>query len=100
MTFAAIVVCQVGNLFVCRNPTRSAFRSSPLSNSLLLPALLAELALLALFVYVPPIARAFGLSPLEGAHWALLLALGPTLVVFEEARKAFCRRARLASRNC
>ena len=46
------------------------------------------LALLLGLIYVPPLARVFGLAPLEPIHWMILAAFAPALLLLEEARKA------------
>lgn len=86
MTMAAIVMCQVGNVLVCRR-TAHPFRGLS-QNRLLLLGLAVELGLLLALVYVPPVARVFGLAPLGLAHWALLLACPVVLVALEAGRRA------------
>lgn len=96
MTFAGIVACQIGNVFACRSSRHSVFRSPTGANHLLFAGVVCELGLLIAMLYLPPIARVFGLAPLRPEHW-LVLAGYPVLIVgFEELRKRLSG-ARVAS---
>jgi magnesium-transporting ATPase (P-type) len=61
--FAVIACCQVANAFACRSTTRPAWALPPLSNRLLVGAVLAELVLLVAFLGFPPV------SDLLGGSW-------------------------------
>jgi magnesium-transporting ATPase (P-type) len=91
MTLAGIVACQVGNGFACRSSTQSVFKLRLTGNHFLLVGVAVELALLLLLIYVPTLARVFGLSPLGLEHWAMLAAFAPLVLLAEEARKALAR---------
>jgi magnesium-transporting ATPase (P-type) len=93
MSLAGIVACQIGNAFACRSTHRSSWQLGFATNRLLLLGIGAEIALLVLIIYVPPLASIFGLAPLDLRHWALLLAFGPLLLALEEVRKAVRARA-------
>ena len=69
----------------------------PLGNRLLVGAVLIEALALLAFVYVPPLAGALGMQPLEPAQWLPVLVTPLVLVAAEEARKAIVR-ARLSPR--
>lgn len=62
-TFTAIVFGQVTNAFACRSTVRPAWRIPLRDNRLLIGAILAELAMLAAFLCIPPIAHLLGQSP-------------------------------------
>lgn len=62
-TFSAIVFGQVINVFACRSTVRFAWQIPVRVNRLLIGAVLAELLLLATFLYVPSIAHLLGQSP-------------------------------------
>jgi hypothetical protein len=51
-----------------------------------------ELVLLAILIYVPALAQAFGLAPLSLEHWLFLASFAPVFLLLEEARKAARRR--------
>lgn len=92
MTLAGIVACQVGNAFACRSDSESIWRLGFTTNRVLLGAIVAEVCLLLILIYVLPLRTMFGLAPLAPIHWLLLLAFGPLLLLFEEGRKALRRR--------
>lgn len=97
MSLAGIVACQVGNSFACRSPTRSVFRLGWFSNSLLLVGIGIEVAMLAVLIYVPPLAKIFELAPLSLPHWLVLATFAPALLFAEEARKWLVRTRRVQS---
>ena len=91
-SLAAIILMQVANVFVCRDPLRSAFSSNPFSNRLLLVGLAFELLLLAALVYSPPGHQMFGTAPLGSAVWLFILPFPLVMLALEELRKALARR--------
>jgi len=97
MTLAGIVACQVGNAFACRSRSESIWHLGFGTNRMLLGGIAAELTLLLVLIYTPPLRIAFGLAPLASWHWLLLLTFGPVLLFFEEGRKALRRRAKPTS---
>jgi magnesium-transporting ATPase (P-type) len=98
MVFAAIVVMQMANAFECRSDPASLFAIGPLSNRLLVGAVLIEALALLGFVYVPVIASALGQVPLGAPQWALVLCTPWVLLAAEEGRKAIVR-ARIVRRG-
>ena len=92
MTFAAIVLMQVANVFACRSEHLSLFRFNVRSNPLILWGIGVELTLLALLVYTPFGNFILGTSLLP--LWALVpLALGPAILLLaEELRKMVAPR--------
>jgi len=97
MTLAGIVACQVGNAFACRSRSESIWHLGFGTNRMLLGGIAAELKLLLVLIYTPPLRTVFGLAPLSPWHWLLLLTFGPVLLFFEEGRKALRRRAKPTS---
>jgi Ca2+-transporting ATPase len=90
---AAIVLCQMGNLFACRSERMSAFRLPLGGNALLWAGLAAEAALLAAVVYLPPLQRVFSTASLPALAWPLLLGGPLLLLAVDEAAKWRRRRA-------
>jgi magnesium-transporting ATPase (P-type) len=84
---AAIVVCQMGNLFACRSERLSAFRVGRPANRLLWVGLLAEAAIIAAVVYLPPLRAVFLTAPLPAAAWAALLCGPAALLLVDETGK-------------
>jgi sodium/potassium-transporting ATPase subunit alpha len=92
VTFAAIVICQVANVYVCRSPMASIFSTGLLTNRLILCGIAVELSILALIVYSPIGHRIFGTAVFDGGFWWFLLVCGVLLLLAEEARKVIVRR--------
>jgi Ca2+-transporting ATPase len=92
MTLAAIVACQVGNLFACRSSWSSIFRQSLSNNSLLWLGITVECVALFAFIDFPPFRQVFGTASLANWHWLILLICPPLLIAIEEIRKLFLRR--------
>jgi sodium/potassium-transporting ATPase subunit alpha len=89
---ATIVVMQVANLFLCRDPRRSARPLGLKSNALLGWGIAFELTLILAVVYTPFGNLLFGTAPLPLAVWLLMLPMAMLMVLFEEGRKAWVRR--------
>jgi potassium/sodium efflux P-type ATPase len=94
MTLAAIVACQVGNLFACRSEWVSALRMSWTNNQLLWLGVGVECAALLVFIYYPPLSKIFTTVPLNVWQWLLLLACPLILLGAEEFRKAILSKGR------
>jgi len=87
VTFAAIVIAQVANVFACRSERISAFRLGFLSNPFILWGIAVELALLAVIVYTPFGNLIFGTGPLPLWVWGPLLLGAAGLLLADEIRK-------------
>lgn len=95
MTLAAIVACQMGNLFVCRSEHLPFWQISFAENSLLWLGLAAESLITAAIIYVPFLAAIFVVRPLAISDWVLLAACPVILVTLEEMRRYISRRLAL-----
>lgn len=84
-----VVMAQIGNLFACRTESLSVFSTSLLDNSLLWIGIVAELALVALLLYVPILQRAFGTNKVPFyPHWVFCFVLWtPLILLVDEIRK-------------
>jgi sodium/potassium-transporting ATPase subunit alpha len=91
MTFAAIVLTQVANVFACRSERLSAFRFTLRSNPLILWGIAVELTLLALLVYAPFGHYILGTAPLPLWVWIPLALTAPLLLLAEKIRKMISR---------
>jgi len=76
---AAIVLCQMANLFACRSERLSAF-SMRGPNPLIALGLAVEAVVLLATLHVPALQSAFGTAPLPWQAWPLLL-LGPAALL-------------------
>jgi magnesium-transporting ATPase (P-type) len=94
MTYACIVMSQVGAGLAWRTNRRSVFGVGLLSNRLLLVGIAVEVALIALLTWVPGLRDVFHMEPLGAWHWAFLLVWPPVLLGVDEARKLVLRRRR------
>jgi calcium-translocating P-type ATPase len=79
---AAIVVMQVANVFLCRDPQQGFF-----SNPLLWWGIGFELALIAAIVYTPWGQALFGTAALPFAAWLFMLPFAAAMLLLEQARK-------------
>jgi magnesium-transporting ATPase (P-type) len=92
MTFAGIVVAQVGNVLACRTSKVSVFKTSLSTNKWIILGIVGQLSILSFLVYVPLMQQFFGTTALGLGDWAFLLSLAVIVVIAEEIRKLFARR--------
>lgn len=92
VTFAAIVVAQVANVFACRSEHVSVFRLGWFSNPLILGGIAIELALLLLLVYTPLGHLILGTGSLPAWVWGPLILGAAGLLLAEELRKFLAAR--------
>jgi potassium/sodium efflux P-type ATPase len=92
MTFAGIVVAQAGNVLASRTSKQSIFKTSIRTNKWIVVGIAAQLAILALLIYVPVMNGFFGTTPLGLTDWAYLISLAVVVVFAEEIRKLFSRK--------
>jgi magnesium-transporting ATPase (P-type) len=87
-----IVTTQMGNGFACRTERESIFKVGFTTNRFYLWALLSEVLLLFVFIYVPPFPGFFGFEPVSGWVWLFMYACAPACLVADEIRKAIVRK--------
>jgi magnesium-transporting ATPase (P-type) len=90
--FSAVVIGQAANAFACRSTTRWPGRLGWTSNRLLIGAVVAALAALAAFLYVPALADLLDQAPPTLAGFAVALLAAPAVLAVDALDKA--RRAR------
>jgi magnesium-transporting ATPase (P-type) len=93
VTFAGVVMAQIGNAFAWRSERQSIIRLGFFTNRLLLWCIVVEIGLMVVLIYVPPFSRIFGMSPLMLEHWLFILSFGIILLLLEEMRKLWVRRS-------
>jgi Ca2+-transporting ATPase len=86
MTFVSLVVIQFFKAYSFRSDRRSIVER-PFANRWLNAAILWELVLLGLVLYVPLLARAVGTYPLSLVDWLLVVSAAVTIVPLLEAVK-------------
>jgi sodium/potassium-transporting ATPase subunit alpha len=91
---AAIVVSQMVNVFLCRDPEEPAFSFRPADNPLLVAGLAFEIALILAIVYTPLGHAAFGTAALPASTWATLAVMALGIGAVEEIRKRVVQRVR------
>ncbi|MCI1990207.1 MAG: cation-transporting P-type ATPase [Oscillospiraceae bacterium] len=94
MTFAATVFAQIGMVFNCRTDRTSVFKKGMFSNRMILGGVLAELAIVILWSYLPSegMHALFNTAPLGWQEWIFLVIIPPVMLLLDELRKAFLRR--------
>jgi magnesium-transporting ATPase (P-type) len=92
MTFAGIVIAQVGNVLTCRTSKVSIFKTSHKSNKWIWIGIAAQISIISILVYVPLMQRFFGTAALGLTDWAFLALLALIVIFAEEIRKWFARR--------
>jgi sodium/potassium-transporting ATPase subunit alpha len=90
---AGIIATQVANVFACRSPNVSIFTLGFFSNRLVLAGIASELLLAAFIIYTPFGNSLFASAPIGADVLLLLVPFAILLLVFDETRKYFVRRA-------
>ena len=99
MTFAGIVVAQVGNVLACRTSKVSIFKTKLSTNKWIIWGIVAQLAILSFLIYVPFMQSFFGTTALGVEDWIFLASLALIVVFAEEIRKLFSRRWSKSAKN-
>ncbi|KAI6183429.1 Cation-ATPase-N domain-containing protein [Aphelenchoides bicaudatus] len=86
-----IVFGQCFHIFSARSLRISMFQHGFFSNRFMVPAVIAEIVLLACFVYLPGLNWWLGGSPTGWLPWAITAFFGIFIFFFNEARKWACR---------
>jgi sodium/potassium-transporting ATPase subunit alpha len=94
VTFAAIVVAQIANVFACRSERLSVFTLGWFSNRWILVGVAVEVAILLIIVYTPLGHMVFQTGPLPLWVYGPLIAGAIFLVLAEELRKLVAGRMR------
>lgn len=92
MAMTQMVVFQFFHVFNCRSLDRSIVRIDPFSNRFLFASLVAALLAQLAVLYWGPFQTIFRTVPLDGAQWALLVAIGATVIAGGEVDKWWNRR--------
>ncbi|MDP2239573.1 MAG: cation-transporting P-type ATPase [Burkholderiales bacterium] len=90
---AAIIVMQVVNVFLCRDPRESVFSVSLKRNYLIILSIIIELALILAIVYSAPGNAVFGTAPIAPEVWLFMLPFAVAMLMLEEGRKWCVRRS-------
>jgi Ca2+-transporting ATPase len=92
MTFAGIVVAQLGNVITCKTSKVSIFKTKLATSKWLILGIMGQLSILSFLIYVPFVQPFFGTTALGIWDWLFLASLALIVVFIEEIRKFFSRR--------
>ena len=88
----AIILMQVVNVFICKNPSSDLLRIATFSNPLILSGVALEMVLIMLIVYTPWGNQLFGTAPISLAVWWLIVPCCLVMLIFETMRKGLVKR--------
>jgi Ca2+-transporting ATPase len=89
MTFVTLILVEFFNAFNCRSFDHSIFKIGIFSNKWLVLAILWELILLAVIIYVPALQGPFHTHSLTLEDWAIALGASSTILIAFEIAKIF-----------
>lgn len=89
--FVAVVMTKVATVLMAKTRRRSLYKQGLLNNKFLMFAVVLELSLTVLVVYVPPFNSVFTTLPIGGLYWLPALPWMFAIFVYDELRKYFCR---------
>jgi magnesium-transporting ATPase (P-type) len=92
--FASVVVGQAANAFACRSTVAWPGALGWSSNSFLVWSVVVELALLAVLLFVAPVASVLQQAPPPPSGWAIALLAAPAVLLGDAAHKWVMRRRR------
>lgn len=89
---AAVVICQVADVIICRTRRQSIFSIGFLSNHFVNLGIIAELSLVAIIAYVPFLNPFFHSAPLGAVELLVAVPFALLILVFDETRKYLVRK--------
>jgi Ca2+-transporting ATPase len=92
MTFAGIVIAQVGNVLASRTSKASLFKTSVKSNKWIWLGIALQVSIISAMVYIPILQEFFGTTGLGLMDWLFLASIALVVVVAEEIRKLISRK--------
>ena len=95
--FTTVVLAQLANAFACRSASTPPWRLGWATNRLLVWAVLAEVGLLLVFLFVGPIAALLGHAPPSPGGLAVALAAIPAVIIADWLYKVVRHRRSKAS---
>ncbi len=90
--FAAVVICQVANVLICRSRRQSILSAGIFSNKLIWVGITVELALLAAISHVPVLQPFFGTAPIGWFEVSLGVPFAVAIILGDEFRRYLIRR--------
>lgn len=89
MVLTVLAAFQWINAWNCRSEKKSVFGQSPLTNKFLLVTTIIVVFLHILIIYHPPLQEIMGTVSLTLKEWGIILLMSLSVLVAEEARKAY-----------
>jgi sodium/potassium-transporting ATPase subunit alpha len=89
--FVGIVLCQIGNLLICRTKRESLFKHG-FRNYQMYIAELITFAFVCFLLYVPGLNTALGVYPLKFLWWLPSLPFFVYIIIYAEIIKLLCRK--------
>jgi sodium/potassium-transporting ATPase subunit alpha len=90
--FAAVVICQVADVLICRTRRQSILSAGIFSNELIWAGIAVELGLVAAISHVPFLQTLFGTAPIGWFEISLSLPFAASIVLADELRRRSIRR--------
>ncbi len=90
--FAAVVICQVADVLICRTRRQSILSAGIFANKLIWAGIAVELALVAAISHVPFLQPFFGTAPIGWFELSLGLPFAVAILVGDELRRWLIRR--------
>jgi sodium/potassium-transporting ATPase subunit alpha len=90
--FAAVIICQIANVFASRTRLQSVFTMGLFSNRMVLLGIAVELSILAIIIWNPFANLIFNTSPLDLRYVLLSIPFAIFLLGIDEFRKYLLRR--------
>jgi magnesium-transporting ATPase (P-type) len=82
-----IMAGQFGNLLSTRTGLHSVLSSSPLRNRWIVIGVLAQIAMMAIIVYLPLLQQVFSAAPLAATEWVIIYTIAPIVLIIAEIVK-------------
>ncbi len=90
--FAAVVICQIADVMICRTRRQSILSVGIFANKLIWVGIVVELALLAAVSHIPFLQPFFGTAPIGWFELSLGLPFAATILLGDEVRRWLLRR--------
>ena len=87
MAFAVLAFSQLLHVRNLHSNKRSSFRTSPMSNKMLVLAILVSAALMLVVLFVPALRDIFKVAGMDESHWLYVIGLSFVPIVVVEAVK-------------
>lgn len=98
MAFLTLGTIQLFHAYNVKSVFKSLFSSNPFANKYLNMAFIGSGALLLMVVLLPALQNLFGVVPLDGGQWSIVMLAAASIVVFVEIAKFVLRTTGIAAK--